>query len=156
MTVSEARAMRDSAPLGEGELRDAARRRKKWLIVAALAAIGIGPGFYIGFQHGAALAQNRAVVWPPAVAAALAILYLVAMIGGGLLLRRFTDEVERQQSYRAGSVAAAALMIVYPTWYLLWKGGFVVEPIHWVLFILFWLSLALATIWYRFSMQAGS
>jgi hypothetical protein len=156
MTVSVGRAMRDNAPLGEGELRDAARRRKKWLIVAVLAAIGMGPGFYIGFQHGAALAQSRPVVWPPAVAAALAVLYLVTVIGGGLLLNRFTDEVERQLSYRAGSVAGAVLMIVYPTWYLLWKGGFVPEPIHWVLFILFWLRLALTTIWYRYSMQAAS
>ena len=156
MTASGARAMRDSVTRGEGERRDAARRRKKWLIVAALAAVGMGPGFYIGFQHGAALAESRPVVWPPAVAAALAILYLVSVIGGGYLLSRFTDEVERQQGYRAVSFAGTVLMIVYPTWYLLWKGGFVWEPIHWVLFILFWLSLALATIWYRYSMQAES
>jgi hypothetical protein len=156
MTVSGGLAMRDDAPLGEGELRDAARRRKKWLIVAPLAAVGMGPGFYIGFQHGAALAGSRPVFWPPAVAAGMAALYLVAVIVGGYMLSRFTDEIERQLSYRAGSVAGAVLMIVYPTWYLLWKGGFVPEPIHWVLFILFWLSLALTTIWYRVSMQAES
>jgi hypothetical protein len=29
-------------------------------------------------------------------------------------------------------------------------GGFVAEPVHWMLFVLFWLSLALAALWYRF------
>ncbi len=150
MTVSGGRAMRDGMPHGEGERRDAARRRKKWLIVAVLAVIGVVPGFYLGFQHGAAMAESRPVVWSPTLAAALAGLYLVATIGGGLLLGRFIDEVERQRSYQAVSFAGAALMLVYPTWFLLWKGGFVPEPVHWMLFVLFWLSLALASLWYRF------
>jgi hypothetical protein len=60
------------------------------------------------------------------------------------------DEVERQRSYKAGSLAGATLIVVYPVWFLLWKGGFVVEPIHWVLFVLFWLGLAFGMIWYKY------
>lgn len=149
MTVSGARAMRDSVPRGEGERRDAARRRKKWLIVAALALVGFVPGLYVGWQHGAAAVESREVVWSPTLAVVLAALYLAATLGGGLLLGRFTDELERQRNYKAVSVAGLALMTVYPTWFLLWKGGFVPEPVHWMLFLLFWLSLALATLWYR-------
>jgi protein-S-isoprenylcysteine O-methyltransferase Ste14 len=142
--------MRDNVPRGEGERRDSARRRKKWLIVAALAVAGAVPGFYIGLQHGKAVAESRPFVWSPTFALVFAGIYLLAVIGGGLLLGRYIDEVERQRSYQAVSFAGLALMVVYPTWFLLWKGGFVPEPIHWVLFVLFWLSLALASLWYRF------
>jgi hypothetical protein len=142
--------MRDDAPRGEGERREAARRRTRWLIVAALALAGLVPGFYMGYQDGAAMAQSRPASWSPALAAAMAALYLVAVIGGGLLLSRVTDELERQRSYKSVSFAGTALMLVYPTWFLLWRGGFVPEPVHWVLFVLFWLSLALASLWYRF------
>jgi hypothetical protein len=150
MTVSGARAMRDEVSRGEGERQEAQRRRKRALIVVGLALIGMIPGLYIGYQHGAALAENRTAVWPPAFAAGLAGLYLLAVIGGGLLLNRVTDELERQRSFKAVSLAGTALMVVYPPWFLLWKGGFVAEPVHWVLFILFWLSLAFASLWYRF------
>lgn len=150
MTGSGVRGMRDSSPRGEGERRDAARRRKRWVIVAALAVIGFVPGLYLGYNDGAALAQSRSGIWSPTLAAVLAGLYLVAVIGGGLLLRGVTDEVERQNGYKAASFAGMALMLVYPIWFLLWKGGFVAEPIHWVLFVIFWFSLALASLWYRF------
>ena len=150
MTASGARAMRTDAPRGEGERRESARRRKRWLIFAVLAVIGFVPGLYVGFQHGAAAAQSQPLVWSPTVAALLAGLYLVAVAGGGILMNSVMDEVERQRGYKAVSFAGAALMVVYPTWFLLWKGGFVPEPVHWMLFVLFWLSLALASLFYRF------
>ena len=150
MTVSGALAMRDDVPRGEGERRDSARRRKRWLIVGALAIVGVVPGFYLGYQDGAAMAQNRPAVWSPTFAAVMAGVYLFAVIGGGILLSRVTDELERQRGYKAVSFAGTALMLVYPTWYLLWRGGFVPEPVHWMLFLLFWLSLALASLYYRF------
>jgi hypothetical protein len=142
--------MRADAPLGEGERREAARRRKRWLIVAALAVAGMVPGFYLGYQDGAAMAQSREPAWSPAVAAGLAGLYLVVIVVGGILMNSVMDEVERQRGYKAVSFAGTVLMVVYPTWFLLWRGGFVAEPVHWVLFVLFWLGLALASLWYRF------
>jgi hypothetical protein len=142
--------MRAEAPRGEGERREASRRRQRWLIVAGLALVGIVPGFYLGYQDGAAIAQSRPLAWPPALAAGLAGLYLLAVIGGGMLMNRVMDELERQRGYKAVSAAGTVLMIVYPTWFLLWRGGLVPEPVHWMLFVLFWASLALATLWYRF------
>ncbi|HEX8127117.1 MAG TPA: hypothetical protein VF548_16195 [Allosphingosinicella sp.] len=142
--------MRDSAPRGEGERRDSARRRKRWVIIVALAATGFVPGLYLGYNDAAALVESRSGTWPPALVVGLSLLYLIAVVGGGLLLRGLTDEVERQHSYKAASFAGMALMLVYPIWFLLWRGGFVPEPIHWVLFVIFWISLALASLWYRF------
>lgn len=150
MTGMGGEAMRADAPLGEGERREASRRRQRWLIVAALTLVGVVPGFYLGYQDGSAMAQSRPLAWPPALAAGLAGLYLLALIGGGLLMNRVMDEVERQRGYKAVSFAGTVLMVVYPTWFLLWRGGFVPEPVHWMLFVLFWASLALATLWHRF------
>jgi hypothetical protein len=65
-------------------------------------------------------------------------------------MNRVMDEVDRQRGYKAASFAGTVLIVVYPAWYFLWRGGLVVEPIHWLLFGLFWLSLAFATLWYRF------
>jgi hypothetical protein len=142
--------MRDSGRRGEGERLDSARRRRRWLLVGGLALVGILPGFYLGYREGAAAAGSQPLVWSPFLAALLAGLYLVAVVGGGLLLNKVTDEVERQNGYRAASFAGLALMLVYPVWFLLWKGGFAAEPVHWILFALFWLSLALASLFYRF------
>jgi hypothetical protein len=150
MTVSGGRAMRDGAARGEGERHEAARRRRRWLIVAALAAAGIVPGFYLGYQDGAALAESRTAIWSPTLVVVLAGLYLVALVGGGMLLNRVADELDRQRGYKAVSFAGTALMVVYPVWYLLWRGDLVPEPVHWMLFLLFWLSLALASLHYRF------
>ncbi len=150
MTVSGGRAMRNGMPRGEGERHEARRRRKRWLIVAALAAVGFAPGLYLVYNDGAALAESRSADWPPILSLGLAGLYLAAVIGGGFLLRNVTDEVERQNGYKAASFAGMALMIVYPVWFLLWRGGFVAEPVHWMLFLLSWLSLALASLFYRF------
>ena len=150
MMAKGARAMRDSMSRGEGERHEAARRRTRWLIIAALFVAGIVPGFYLGYQDGAALAESRIAVWPPAAVAGLLALYLVAVVGGGYVLNKVADELDRQRGYKAVSFAGTVLMIVYPVWYVLWRGDFAPEPVHWMLFILFWASLALASLFYRF------
>jgi hypothetical protein len=142
--------MRDRTPRGEGERHESARRRKRWLIVGVLAVAGFVPGLYLGYNDGAAFAEGRSGVWSPTLCLGLIGLYLAAVIGGGILLSNVSDEVERQNSYKAASFAGMALMVVYPVWFLLWRGGFVSEPVHWMLFLLFWLSLALASVFYRF------
>jgi hypothetical protein len=65
MTVLGARAVRDSVTRGEGERREAAQRRKRWLIVAGLLAIGAVTGYYAGHRDGAAAAMNGPGGWPP-------------------------------------------------------------------------------------------
>jgi hypothetical protein len=142
--------MRDSVPRGEGERQEAARRRKRWLIFGALFAAGIVPGYYLGHEGGVDLIVNREAVWPPALVATFLGLYLVGVVGGGILLARLADDFDRQRAYKAVSLAGTVLMIAYPVWYVLWRGGFVPEPIHWALFLLFWLSLVLAGLFYRF------
>ena len=60
------------------------------------------------------------------------------------------DELERQNNYRAAAFAGTVYIVAYPVWFLLWKGGFVPEPIHWMLFGLFWAALCISYLYYRF------
>ncbi|HLL31757.1 MAG TPA: hypothetical protein VK403_12245, partial [Allosphingosinicella sp.] len=69
--------MRDKAPPGEGERREAAQRRRRWLIVGGLFAIGIVSGYYAGHYDKGTQAVLGPATWPPAVAAALAAIYLI-------------------------------------------------------------------------------
>ena len=149
MTASGGRAMRADAPLGEGERRERSARRVRYGIKGALFVTGLAVGVYVGrMLLGGEL--DFAAPWPPAAALGIAAVYVVAIIAGSLLISRSLDELERSRTYRAAAVAGNVYLIVYPTWFALWKGGLAPEPIHWALFILFWLSLVLATLWYRF------
>jgi hypothetical protein len=126
------------------------QRRKRWLIVAGLFAVGVIAGYSAGHYNSEPEAVPGAWAWSPTIAAILAGIYLMACIGGSFLLNAVLDEVDRQRGHKAMSFAGNVLIAVYPTWYMLWRGGLAVEPIHWMLFALFWLSLALATLWYRY------
>jgi hypothetical protein len=150
MTAPGARAMRDRAQAGEGEGREAAQRRRRWLIVGGLIATGVVAGYLTGDRNDGWAAMLGPPSWSPAVAAALASIYLIASIVGSFLMNGVLDEVDRQRGHKAMSFAGTALVIVYPTWYFLWRGGLAAEPVHWMLFAFFWLSLVLATLWYRF------
>jgi hypothetical protein len=135
--------------LGPGEQRERAVRRRRRLVFGALFTVSGLAGFYVGFNEAEAL-FNGGTAWSPELSLILTALFFVAMIGGSVLIKDSMDEVERQASYKAVAFAGAAYIMVYPVWFLLWKGGFVGEPVHWVLFALFWLSLALSSLWYRF------
>lgn len=132
-----------------GEAREAARRRKRGLVIGALFVAGLFTGFYVGHQEAETFFDGGSF-WSPTVSLVLAGIYLVALIGGSLVLNGVMDEHERHRGYKTASLAGAVYLTVYPLWFLLWKGGFAPEPIHWLLFVLFWLSLALGTLWYRF------
>ena len=135
---------------GEGEAREQARLRKRQAIKAALLVPGFLIGVYVGkTDQGAFINGTGGVLWP-ALSIVLSIVYLAAICGGAFLLNSSVDEHEKYNSYKAVSAAGGLYVVVYPVWFLLWKGGFVAEPIHWVLFVGFWVSLAAATLYYRF------
>ena len=148
MMVTGTRPMAEPAR-GEGEALERARQRRKYALIAGLTVIGFVPGFYLGFTENDQLLEVGDK-WPPALALALATIYLLAIVVGGLVLRRQTDEVALHNQYRATSAAATSFVVVYPLWYLLWKGGFVPEPMHVVIYVIFIATALAATAWYRF------
>ena len=148
MMMSKAGRMPEGAG-GEGERAENARRRKRSLVIAVLFAAGLFSGFYVGKTDPQSL-FNAEASWNPAVSLLLAAVYLLAIVGGSIALHGHTDEVERQGQYKAVALAAAVYILLYPSWFMLWKGGHVPEPNHGIVFVVFWLSLACASLWYRF------
>lgn len=141
------RKSRAARQAGSGELTARRTSRNRMIIIALLFGVGLATGIAAG-NH---VADNGfAGPWPPMLSIGAAVLFAVAMLVGSVAMSRVTDEVQRAQSYKAVALAGAGYMLAYPLWFLLWKGGFLVEPIHWVLFIGFWLLLAGGSIYYRF------
>ncbi|WP_331041222.1 hypothetical protein [Allosphingosinicella sp.] len=139
----------DDLGRGAGEEMERAQRRRRGVIVGTLFVLGTITGAYGGWTM-AETDFDLSQPWSPTICLILAGIYLAAMLFGSIALSKQMDEVERQVHYKAAGVAGGTYAVVYPTWFLLWKGGFVPEPIHWALFILFWVALAASTLYYRF------
>jgi FlaA1/EpsC-like NDP-sugar epimerase len=135
---------------GVGERREAATRRRRIIIFGVLFAAGLGLGFYTGVtdHERAFLSQDGKL--SPFLAIFTCVIFVAAVVIGPLLLRNSVDEMHRHSDYKAISIGAAVYAIVYPLWFLLWKGDLVREPIHWVLFSLFMLTLGAARLYLRF------
>ena len=131
-----------------GETLERARRRRKYWLLGVLVGVGFTAGFLSGFTQADGL-FDPAQKWPPALGLGLAIAYLVAAVGGGILYSRHTDEFERASQYKAVTLGAGAYIVVYPVWLLLWKSGFVPEPMHFVLYLLFMVTILGASLFYR-------
>ena len=130
-----------------GELLARRTDRRRKIIIGLVFGVGLASGIAVGLH---VAEYGFAGPWPLELSIGIAILYLLAMAVGSVALSAVTDEVERARCYKAVAFAGAGYFIAYPVWFLLWKGGVAIEPIHWVLFIGFWLLLALGTLFYRF------
>ena len=147
--MSRARRTSAAESSGSGELLDRQRRRRKAIIIGGLIVVGFTGGFITGFSQADSLFSGPRV-WPAPLSIGLAVAYLATMIGGGIAISRQTDEFELQSQYKAVALAAVGYMIVYPVWFLLWMADLVREPMHGILFLLFWLTLAFSSLFYRF------
>lgn len=136
------------APSG-GEQWERARRRRRMAIVGAVALVGgIGGGIVGGYE-----ADNLFVLahpWPPALCLVLVALFLVTIAIAFLVLSRQTDEVERIVKLKTARVGTLVLLVGYPVWFLLWKGGFLPEPMHVAIYAAVLVSILAASLFYRF------
>jgi hypothetical protein len=134
-------------PIGEGERREASRRRWRYVVTGALFTTGLVIGLLIEDHEGA---SGTAISgWTPAIALIVGAVFLAAVTIGTIVYNRITDEMERQRNARAAVIGGNAFLIGYPLWYLLWKGGFVAEPVHWIMFLAFLGSMIAGQLWYR-------
>ena len=131
-----------------GETLERSRRRRKFWLLGILVVICFTAGFLSGFTQADRL-FDPAHKWPPALGLGLAIAYLVAAVGGGILYSRHTDEFERATQYKAVTLGASAYIVVYPVWLLLWKSGFVPEPMHFIIYLLFMVTILAGSLFYR-------
>ena len=140
-------AMDERAP-GSGEQIERHKRRRRWLALGLLALLGMAVGMVAGRLDKETV--SGMTQWPQAAAVGLAALYLLVMGGGQWLSDRSADELERHRNARSMVIGAYGYMSVYPVWYALWRGGFVPEPDHQLLFLIFVVSLLLGAILARF------
>lgn len=125
---------------GPGERAEETRRRRFWLIIGGFMLFGgvLGAASHIA-QHAGTL--------PPPVAIGIAGLIVFGLGGASWYFLRQVDEVELRDNYVAATVAVYFYMLVYPAWYLLWKGGVIGEPRHETVFVATATVLALSYFW---------
>ena len=121
--------------MGEGERLHAQRRRRFWIILGWLFALGAAAGFFSGFTMGFADASGGAI--SPAMKAAGGIgvlLFAAAAAYGSWKFFVSVDEVEVADNLWASLIGFYAYAITFPTWWALWKLRLVDEPNDWVIY----------------------
>ncbi|MDM7958012.1 hypothetical protein [Blastomonas sp.] len=125
------------------------RKRRINLVVGTLFAIGLVSGFLVGFFEDEQAGLVAANSIPPWLAVASAILFVVATTLGSWKLTQVSDEHERTIHTKTTLLAGNVLLIGYPTWFILWKGGIVSEPdAMWLFLAGFGISIV-AYGWYK-------
>ena len=122
------------ADLRDGEMVEKTRRRQYWTVVAALFAAGLVVGFVMALAEGEG--DFLIARLPPIVAVTLAAVTFLAMTIGTWAYCKRSDEVDIHANLWGAATGASALMVAYPVWIILWKGGLLDEPHHLSLFVL--------------------
>ena len=128
---------------GTGARAEHARSRLFWSVlggcVLAGAIVGAVTVAATGDRVGGEMAAGGAI--------AAALIYAASILGGSWYFFRIIDEVELRDNLIAGTIATYFYGTVYPVWYLLWKGGLTVEPIHEAIFFGTVIAMTIAYLW---------
>lgn len=119
-------------------------------VIGTMFAMGLASGFLIGFFEDEKAGLVAASSIPPWLAITSAIVFVIAVSYGSWKLMQVSDEHERVIHTKTTEVAGNVMLIGYPAWFILWKGGLVAEPDALWLFLAGIVSSALAFAWYKF------
>jgi len=133
---------------GEAAARAKARARTRRMVLLALGGAAIGFVTALVEGKGARVLQGSTI--PPLMAVVGALTLLVLPVIAAWRYSKDLDEVQRQDYQAVGAIAANTFLIGYPIWLILWKGGLVPEPIHWVMFLAVFATTIVAGIWRKF------
>ncbi len=143
-----ARLIMAEREIGPGERASRARSRR---IMMTIGGLMLG-GFVLGLIG--ALVENEAPSgigsFPPAFAIGAVLTYVLLIAGGSWRYFRSIDELERKNNYVGSIWGVNIYLTLYPSWYLLWKGGLVQEPVHEVLFVITVVATMAAYFWHKF------
>uniref|UniRef100_UPI0035931973 hypothetical protein n=1 Tax=Blastomonas sp. TaxID=1909299 RepID=UPI0035931973 len=104
------------------------RTRRIYLTVGSLFALGAVAGFMIGFYEDEERGLIAANSIPAEIAIIATLVFVIAVTFGTVRLMKVSDELERRINTNATVMAGNILLIGYPAWFFLWKGGLVPEP----------------------------
>ena len=127
---------------GPGERAEKARKRRFSLMIAGFLIVGGIIGAVL-----TAVGPYGPGAIPPAIAVASAALLGVAILFGNWLFYRDIDEVEMHANLWASAWAVNFYALVYSTWYILWKGGLIIEPGHEIIFVATLVVMSVAYLW---------
>jgi hypothetical protein len=138
-----------SEPIGPGEALERRQKGRQTLILSLLMIAGgmTGLAFALTQEGGAGLYQGVIPAW---VAIGLVALWLVSVIGGSYWLKRHIDEIEQAAQVWGIAMAGSFVLILYPAWYLLWRGQLVMEPNAHILFGTLYVVMIIAYLWKKF------
>lgn len=121
-----------------GEIAERAQNKRLQLKLAAFMLLGGIFGMAIAY-----IRNSEAGTLPSSIAILLVILLLVGGGVGGYLFQRSVDELEKRHNLEAGSAALSVYMLLYPSWFFLWKGNLAPEPDHIAIFMIVMLTTAI-------------
>jgi hypothetical protein len=138
-----------SEPIGHGETLERRQKNRQTLILALLMAAGGVTGFFLATNQQDGMGFHRGVL-PAKIAIGLAALWLVSIVGGSIWLNRHIDEIERAAQIWGIAMAGTIVVILYPVWYLLWRGQIVPEPSGHIMFGALYVAMIAAYLWKKF------
>jgi hypothetical protein len=132
------------------QARSQRRKRRINQVIGALFCVGLASGFLVGLfeDENADLMTGDSI--PAWLAVVTAIAFVIAVPLGSWKLMQASDELERAIHNKTTIVAGNVMLIGYPTWLILWKGGLATEPDAMWLFLASFVSSGLAYVWYKF------
>jgi hypothetical protein len=138
-----------SEPIGHGAALERRQKGRQTLILALLMAAGGVTGFFLATNQQDGMGFYQGVL-PAKVAIGLAALWLVSIVGGSVWLNRHIDEIERAAQIWGIAMAGTVVVILYPVWYLLWRGQMIAEPNAHVMFGTLYVVMIAAYLWKKF------
>jgi hypothetical protein len=121
--------------MGEGEQLHAQRRRRFWMILGWLVALGAVAGFFTGFTTGFADAKGGEVSAEMKAFGAAGILLLAgAAAFGSWKFFVSVDEVEVADNLWGSLIGFYAYALLFPTWWAIWKIRLIGPPDQWLIY----------------------
>ncbi|MCM8557128.1 hypothetical protein [Sphingomicrobium sediminis] len=141
--------MTDTNNLTPGEAKLKAREKATMRLIFG--------GFLIGLIVGASLAigSDGSIFdpnseWSPKVSLAISIFFLAALPPLLWYAQKGADDYELAHQRFGFEIAFFLVIIAYPVWYTLWKGGFLIEPQHEAVFGTMFIVSLIGYAWHRF------
>ena len=130
--------------MGEGERAEAVRKRRAAMLfaISMVVAVAMVVGTAIFKQDHGRIAPGWAIAFVG--------VFLLAVFASWRFACRVSDEVDLRNNVGALAAGGTAYALVYPSWYFLWLGGLVPEPIHEALFVVAFLATMTAYLWRRY------
>lgn len=129
----------------------AQRRKARWYATCAiLLGMGLLTGFLLGYfeKDGTDLMAANSI--PTSIAILTVLIMGVALTVGQYYFVASSDELERRNMLNAVAMSGNVILVGFPLWFILWKGGLVPAPDAFALFAAAYAANIATYFWYKF------